>query len=813
MLVNGLIHSRRLDGNVHTALRYVLVLMIGVLMLWMTSPAHANVEIEAGKLHIETDGETASSFVNDQIMVTTNATEWQVDSLDPTFMGNANPLPAPGTGCVYGQSAGPDNDFDGTPDSYVDNHTQILCSFAGGDESLGVVAALGFGNDGFRAFGMFPVEVFGEAGNDVLQGGPLADKLVGGPGVDTMQGTAGADVIEARDGEDDTLIDCGAEDSAVDAVNADLLPLDDNVDASCDTVNRASNDTGGGTTPPPTGGGGTTPPPAGGGGTTPPPTTGTGGTTVPEQVIPGTNLGGVRFENVVDTGRRVSIPDVRGKDVIAAVFALQKAGINFNLEPFPMNKLRKQLPTSVKPLAKWDDGDIIVQEPAKVTLSGSRSTVTIVVRYWEGATVETCAQELRDLIGLPYAQFEEIAKREGCKVDDTHMQIVKTTKKPGEIDSYSGDRCELGSVNGAGKVVDTTLSIPRDPALQDLRIVVMAGHKNAARGPGPSAKDWSYIAGSNNNHLFLKILTRTGQPVNGARVTLDTGATWPAGEQADGQKEFVTGNWGSMGGGIIDQEFRTGRKAGMILIGARASDSKGHSICGAAEIPAKLIGSGKGGRPQTGDYFNTAAGRSYKRLNNGQWLHAGPAKPLSQLPHAGRTARAEPRGFFEDLLAKFTSIFTGQHAVSTKGATVGSLANSNIVLGQIALGQPLKANAPVSQIISGGGGNVVGIGKGNIISNDGASIISNDGASIISGGGGNLTIGFNGSQIISGGGGNIISGGGGNVRSDAVTVPAGDIVGFKGGAIISNDGASAVAATGAAVMAAGGQIISNDGAS
>ncbi|MCW2961857.1 MAG: Hemolysin-type calcium-binding region [Thermoleophilia bacterium] len=779
---------------------FVLVsLLLGAFLLFAPVTAEATIRIEDEKLVVEVDDLPASNVANEMmISEDVGLTGWSIQPV-----GGMASLPEPGPGCV---------EEPGFP-------ANVFCAYSAGVFELNPVifVTLGTGDDRVQVLGGATSHLYGGDGADTLTGGPREDLVDGGPGNDELWGTAGndlmyggtgidaldgglgTDTLEIRDGDDDGLIDCGTgtnggelsdpEPPLGDILRADLLPADANV-VNCENRERQAFDPGTGT-----GGGGAGTVTGTGSGTGTSATTGE--TKVEPKVEPGFDFGGVKFETVIDTGRPVTIPDLRGKDPLAAFLILQKAGINFDLQPFPMNSLRKNLPKSVKPLAKWDDGDIVIQEKAKVgVISGSRSTVTIVVRYWEGPTVETCAQELKDFIGLPAAQFEEIAKREKCKIDDTKVAIVKTTKKVGEIDASSGDRCEVSKVVASGKAVDTVLSIPRDPALQDLRIVVLSGSKTNTSGPGPSSKDWSYISGSNNNLLYIKVLTRSGQPLDDVKITVDTGATWPDAVPADAQTDGYTISQLGVGGGMFEKKFRTGRKAGMILIAAKYTDSKGHSVCGSAEIPSKLVGSGKGGAPAKGDKFETAGGYTFKyTTSTGQWAYSKMT--------AKSTARSGRANFLDNLLKAIGSIFTGVHAVPGKASTQGHT-SSGVILGQISMGQPLKGNASISNIISGGAGNVIGIGAGNIISGGAGNIISGGAGNIVAGGAGNVLVGLNGSSIISGGGGNIISGGAGNIISGG----AGNIISGGAGNVLSTtiDGSSAqvVVAGGAGHIISGG---------
>jgi Ca2+-binding RTX toxin-like protein len=81
----------------------------------------------------------------------------------------------------------------------------------------------------------------GEAGSDVLTGGPANDSLLGGAGADVMKGGNGSDQLYARDLKSDTVIDCdgGTTPGGADMADLDLLPKDpDSAVTNCEKKTR-----------------------------------------------------------------------------------------------------------------------------------------------------------------------------------------------------------------------------------------------------------------------------------------------------------------------------------------------------------------------------------------------------------------------------------------------------------------------------------------------------------------------------------------------------------------------------------------------
>lgn len=72
-------------------------------------------------------------------------------------------------------------------------------------ESVDIVLG-GSGDDQLMNFTVFPVKLYGGAGNDQLIGGPDNDLLVGGDGNDELTGAGGFDAYAARDGQADVII-------------------------------------------------------------------------------------------------------------------------------------------------------------------------------------------------------------------------------------------------------------------------------------------------------------------------------------------------------------------------------------------------------------------------------------------------------------------------------------------------------------------------------------------------------------------------------------------------------------------------------
>ena len=82
------------------------------------------------------------------------------------------------------------------------------------------------------AFGFWKGIFFGEAGNDTLTGGDLADYLHGGSGNDTLRGGAGDDTIIGWSGVDVLDGQAGADrvisrDGQLDLLSADVLDIVD----------------------------------------------------------------------------------------------------------------------------------------------------------------------------------------------------------------------------------------------------------------------------------------------------------------------------------------------------------------------------------------------------------------------------------------------------------------------------------------------------------------------------------------------------------------------------------------------------------
>jgi hypothetical protein len=139
--------------------------------------------------------------------------------------------------------------------SYPDeaDHKSVRCAKPGGSTPQINFITLGAGNDRVTISG--PIRshagggIYGEDGDDTLNGGSTFDQLLGGPGSDTLIGGSGADrfyggpdddTLDARDGQKDEIIDCDSG-GTVNEGTADGVLADDNAEDTfhCETVDRS----------------------------------------------------------------------------------------------------------------------------------------------------------------------------------------------------------------------------------------------------------------------------------------------------------------------------------------------------------------------------------------------------------------------------------------------------------------------------------------------------------------------------------------------------------------------------------------------
>jgi Ca2+-binding RTX toxin-like protein len=112
-----------------------------------------------------------------------------------------------------------------------EGNDELTAGFVGGT----TYAWMGTGNDTVRGSGNVSVIAYGEAGNDNLRGGSVADYLDGGPGLDTLTGRGGSDTLIG--GDDNDTIDAlsyGAKE--IDHINGGLGTDIASVDKGIDTV-------------------------------------------------------------------------------------------------------------------------------------------------------------------------------------------------------------------------------------------------------------------------------------------------------------------------------------------------------------------------------------------------------------------------------------------------------------------------------------------------------------------------------------------------------------------------------------------------
>ena len=141
------------------------------------------------------------------------------------------------------------------------DHGSVRCIKPSGTAVQINFITLGAGND--RATINGPIRthggagIYGEDGDDTLNGGSAFDQLAGGPGSDTLIGGPGADrlyggpdddTLDARDGEKDEVVDCDSG-GEVNEGTGDAALADDNAEDTfhCEVVDRSQ---GGGGPPP-----------------------------------------------------------------------------------------------------------------------------------------------------------------------------------------------------------------------------------------------------------------------------------------------------------------------------------------------------------------------------------------------------------------------------------------------------------------------------------------------------------------------------------------------------------------------------------
>jgi hypothetical protein len=648
---------------------------------------------------------------------------------------------------------------------------------------------------------------------DSLAGNDLTNTISGNGGDDNIVAGGGNDVVFAGEGNDDVNVRDKANDSVAceagsdDEVVADGLGTDE-IGSDCEVVDRGA----------------------------------------PAIPVGGGSIGGVVFASVSDTTRNKPFPEIRGMQYGAAESLLNKLALA-GTGPYVEWKPATLKYGSVKnggPLGKnptggnWQEGDVlsvrysdgvkVYTTPGHLVSTGAATPVTVTLTIYGGTTHDSCVQDAKDFAGLPFDDQQAALKALHCKIDDTRVELVKTTTARGEVDLNSGDRCEAGrkiAAAGTGRI-DDSIVVPDNAKDTDLRVYVMESPEAASI---EADKGTLRVSGDGKAAFEVYVGGRTGayrdaegdwvnQFLNGATVYVDATAV------GGGTVKKSTGT-----GGLAPGTMRflvNANRAGRIRIAATWSDSKGQMICGGGHIdvagpyPVARVVPDRTHKASPGTIITTQMGRQWEYVG-GTGSGWAPVKVAAKAVSGKAVGRSGIGTWFSQLGSWLGSLFNGgkKPAVSSAvGTTQASATNLDATLkAKLAMlnygtGSSLGS---LATLISPNGAAIVAQGGGNIISGNGSAIISNDGASIVAQGGGNMVFGYspatgivaqgggniistNGGGIVAQGGGNIVAQGGGNI----ISTNGGGIVSPNGGTIISTGGGGLIAAAGSNIVAQGG---------
>ncbi len=665
----------------------------------------------------------------------------------------------------------------------------------GGDDTI---RGLG-GDDTLKGFaGNDTIE--GDTGTDLLWGGVGNDTLTGGADPDRVYGDTqgdashiGNDTINQLDGVADIALDCGGPaGSDSDTATLDKVGIDTSI--NCENVTQAPAD------PPPA-------PPA-----EPTPTNPVKPQPSPETVV----------ANLQTTTRVVTVPDWVGfsittVDELTPVFEGTVVYDKHDIVFTPKNKLPKNPQDEV-----WKPGMVMGQTPA----GGSETTISagkpmrLKLKVWGGPTKDQCIAEAKAFVGVEFVDFQKFMLDIGCKIEDVHAEFVKSTTKPKEEDATSGERCEVGAITkplgSSGKWLDATIRVPRDPALQDIRLSV--GNSPSSGYPGLTAEDWGLTSNVFNAGVLVRAQSRTGDPMNGVTLYWDMSGV----SSANDDKSFqgFTTNHAKYGNGAFVMPPTSISKAGAIevlaVFQAKGANGATQSVCGTATINVFKRGNGAKFKLLKGDYIDTMDGRRFTYDGDTKMTLSGlvPVK-------AGKSRSANARGLFDPIVNFFASLFGPKSDAGSGTATpskVNKLANDGVILMQFAMNKPINANAPVATLVAAGGGNLVAAGGGNLVAAGGLNVqggrlVAAGGGNLVAAGAGNAVYATNGKGgLVAAGGGNLVAAGGGNMGNAVIDKGNATVYSVGGIGLVAAGGGNLVAAGGGNLVAAGGgNLVGPDG--
>ncbi|MCW2925925.1 MAG: putative calcium-binding protein [Thermoleophilia bacterium] len=643
--------------------------------------------------------------------------------------------------------------------------------------------------------------VDGGGGDDLLYGGGDNDAVTGGPGADTVFGDRvtttysrdpagdGSDTLSVQDGTRDTVVDCGgAEDAAVRDLDLDEV-------TNCENLTPA-------TPLPPV-----TRPPGGGL---------VGGPIASAPTPSATTV----VTTLTNTDERVPVPDWIGQplttvDLFTPGFGGKVTYTKHDVVFLPKSRLPKHPDGEA-----WKPGMVIAQTPAPRTLTSISVSRPLVMslRVWGGPTKDQCLAEAKAFVGLEFVDFAAYMNDIGCKVEDVHAVFVKTNTKPKEEDLDSGDRCEVSGVTKAkgkpGGWLDATVSVPRDPALQDIRLSF--GNTSTKLWPGLAAEDWGLTTNVVNGSIIVRAQSRTGDPMNDVRLYFDLSGV--QGTSADASFDGRTATSTKFGGGTFTTPSFVPTRPGVVEVLAvfttKAPNGQSKTVCGTGSINVYKRGNGTAHKLLKGDYIDTLDGRRFVYDNAAKMVFAGFVPDVgSRKSRSLSRSAVQARGLFDPIVNFFAYLF-GAKAPEAQGSTksekVNRLADRGIVLMQYSMGTAINENAKGATMVAAGGGNMVAAGGGNLVSIGGGNVaggtmVAAGGGNIVAAGGGNAVYASNGSGgMVAAGGGNIVAAGGGNIGNTTITAGNGIIYTTSGGAMVAAGGGNMVAAGGGNIVAAGG---------
>ncbi len=643
----------------------------------------------------------------------------------------------------------------------------------------------------------------GGGGNDDIDGAGGGDTLVGGPGTDSVYGDdrfdpaagSGNDTLYLRENDTDFAF-CGG---GTDTVIADAVALEANSHFNgCETIDRPA----------------TTPAPP----VNPTPTTPVA-----------TKVGSVELPDArkVDTTKLFTWPDTRGYNVLGVYLVLaNQMGIPLNdskskpkIVYGTKTQIEKKYGKSPRNKGVWMENDILadtIKADTPLTI-GVGQSVTFNPTYWGGPTKDTCIQDAKERVDMPFDDFAKYMASVGCKIDDVKVVLPPRTNNGGEKQLTSGDRCEATKMVRDGRAIDTTLQVPSTVDLQDLRIsfvptdtgisLTKAGFVYPYAGTGTKA----FNAG-----FYVVVHDRAGRPVNGVRIFVDASAaggnTFESPRTASLKVKDRTGKVRTFQGATV-VDMLSPKRAGQVRIAAIGVGSNGVALCGGGALMARALVS------TVGTEMTTATGRQFTLKQTGStktWTASGAEGKVA--------ARATERAIWDDFV-KAVLGFLGFRTTSDQVLAGGFPA-------QMALGQVVGNNLTAARIVASGGGNIVAGGAGNVLHQVPAGEAKfGPGAAIVASGGGNLgyTLGAA-SRIVASGGGNMTNQPVGLIgpaiditRSPVLQLPGAGIVAAGGGNIVAAGGGNVVAAGGGNIVASGGgnavavrgaaaSLLANDGA-